>query len=159
MTQLEVDPDPTPTATPWEEYLAAAQSLDAIRRDAANAPADPSYALSAARAELDQVRRRIELQRARLVGEAVRAGLPAPQLLPAPAEQAAAAMTIGHDPLSLLPVLRHSHGLLDACDAQLNAAPPLPRRRRPGSLVAVALLGATLLLTCFGLVLLWLVVQ
>lgn len=167
MTQVDVDPDPTPTATPWEEYLAAAQSLDAVRRDAAATAAEATYAVSAARAELDQLRSRLQVQRARLTGEAVRAGLAAPQLLPTPAEQAAATAVVGGDPAAVPAALHQCRELVAACDAQLaGAAAPGPgvvpaagERRSwwpPGSLVAVTLLSAVTLLGCSGLVLLYL---
>jgi hypothetical protein len=143
------DPDPTPTATPWVEYLAAAQSLDAVRRDAATAAAAATHAASTTRAELAQLAARLELQRARLTGEAVRAGAAAPQLTPAPSEQAGADAVIAGDPASVPDALRHCQQLLESVDADLAAAaaergwwPP------PLWVWAVAALGTVAVLAC-----------
>jgi hypothetical protein len=122
MTQATTaDPDPTPTATPWDEYVAAAQSLDAVRRDAATAAAAATLAASATRAELAQVSTQLELQRARLTGEAMRAGLPTPPLTPSPAEQAAADAALGGDPAAVPEALRRCQQQLDAAEAALVA--------------------------------------
>jgi hypothetical protein len=125
----DVDPDPTPTATPWEEYLAAAQSLDAVRRDApaagVGAP-DAPHPAGAARAELAQMAARLELQRAQLTGEAVRAGVTAPRLTPSPAEQARAAAAVGVDPPAVSEALRRCQRLIESATAELTA-PPQPR--------------------------------
>ncbi|HEY8474271.1 MAG TPA: hypothetical protein VIL37_16765 [Natronosporangium sp.] len=117
--QPPVDPDPTPTASPWVEYLAAAQSLDLVRREAATAAATATQAASAVRAELDQVASQLELQRARLVAETVRAGLPPPQLDPTPSEQASAEALVGSEPATVAEALRHSQRLLESANAEL----------------------------------------
>jgi hypothetical protein len=125
----DVDPDPTPTATPWEEYLAAAQSLDAVRRDSpavgVGAP-DAPHPAAAARAELAQLAARLELQRAQLTGEAVRAGVTAPRLTLSPAEHARAGATVGVGPAAVSEALRRCHRLIDSATAELTA-PPRPR--------------------------------
>lgn len=130
---VDPDPDPTPTATPWEEYLAAAQSLDAIRRDApaagAGAPAAPHPA-AAGRAELAQLAAQLELQRAQLTGEAVRAGVTAPRLTPSPAEQARASATVGVDPAAATEALHRCQRLIESATAALTA-PPRPRPTPP----------------------------
>lgn len=158
MTQLgELDPDPTPTATPWEEYLAAAQSLDAVRRDAAAAAAAATRTASAARAELAGLQARLELQRARLTGEAVRAGLAAPQLAPTPAEQAAAdtAVAAGGVPEAL----HRCQHLIETADAHLAGTAPAPRPGRlrwlprPLWLFFVAAIGVLAALGCAVLLL------
>jgi hypothetical protein len=127
--QADVDPDPTPTATPWEEYLAAAQSLDAVRRDApatgAGAP-DAPHPASAARAELAQLAARLELQQAQLTGEAVRAGVTAPRLTPSPAEQARADVAVGVDPAAVSEALHRCQRLIESAATELTA-PPRPR--------------------------------
>jgi hypothetical protein len=128
MTQTTADPDPTPTTTPWEEYLAAAQSLDAVRRDAAAAAAAATLAASTTRAELAQLSTQLELQRARLTGEAVRAGLFAPPLSPSPAEQAVADAMLAGDPAPVADALHRSQQLLDAADAELAGAGPVEER-------------------------------
>jgi hypothetical protein len=150
VTQAPVDPDPTPTATPWVEYLAAAQSLDAVRRDAATAAAAATHAASATRAELAQLSAQLELQRARLTGEAVRAGIAAPQLTPTPAEQAAADAAIAGDPAAVPEALRRCQQLLESANAQLADAAPDERGWWPPPLwvLAVAGLGAVVALAC-----------
>jgi hypothetical protein len=134
------DPDATPTATPWQEYLAAAQSLDAVLREAVASTAARPRVAAATQADLAQVRSRLEQQRARLVGEAVRAGLPAPPLVPTPAEQSAADAQVAGDPAAAATALGHCRQLLDAADAVLPAGPlpagPLPAGPLPAGPVA-----------------------
>lgn len=141
MMELARDPDPTPTATPWVEYLAAAQSLDAVRRDAATAAAAATHAASATRAEIAQLSAQLELQRARLTGEAVRAGMAAPRLTPAPLEQASADALIAGDPGSVPAALRHCQQLLEAVDAELAAAATAERGWWPPPLWVWAVAG------------------
>ena len=123
MTAVELDPDPTPTATPWQEYLAAAQGLDAVRRTIADEAAEVTRTVSSARAELARTRARLASQRQRLVAQAVQAGVPVPPLDPTPAEQAWARAAVTNGPAGVFATLRHSHALLDAADAQ-SAQPP-----------------------------------
>src|SRR5207247_11324367 len=66
----------------WEEYLAAAQRLDTVRRDAATAAGARATAVQNAGQELAMVRQRLTLQRARLSDLATRAGMAAPCLTP-----------------------------------------------------------------------------
>jgi len=122
VTDLAGDPDPTPTATPWVEYLAAAQSLDAVRRDAATAAAAATHAASTTRSELAQLASQLELQRARLTGEAVRTGAAAPQLAPTPSEQASADAVISGDPAAVPEALLRCQQLLESVDAELATA-------------------------------------
>jgi hypothetical protein len=68
----------------WDDYQAAAQRLDRVRRDAATAVAEQAAAVQAAQQELTGVRQRLALQRARITDLASRAGLPAPLLTPDP---------------------------------------------------------------------------
>lgn len=130
MTAPEVgvgpDPDPTPTATPWQEYLAAAQSLDAVVRECSTNAATSANAATAApaMAELARARERLDQQRARLVGEAARAGLPPPWLVPTPAEQAAVQARVAAGPAA--PALHECHRLLDLADAHLTPPPVSP---------------------------------
>jgi hypothetical protein len=144
------DPDPTPTASPWEEYLAAAQSLDAVRRDAAAATAAATLAASTTRADLAQVTTQLELQRVRLTGEAVRAGLPAPPLTPSPAEQAAADAAIAGDPAAVPEALRRCQEFLGATDLELAGPAPAERGWWPPPVWVwvVAGLGAAAALAC-----------
>jgi hypothetical protein len=133
------------------EYLAAAQSLDAVRRDAATATAAATHAASATRAELAQLSTQLELQRARLTGEAVRAGMTAPQLTPAPAEQANAAAAIAGDPAAVPEALRRCQQLLETAEAELAGATPDQERGwwpPPLWVWAVAGLGTVAALAC-----------
>ncbi len=66
----------------WDDYLGAAQRLDATRRDATAALAAQTTAVQAAQQELAMVRQRLALQRARLTEFATRAGMPVPPLAP-----------------------------------------------------------------------------
>jgi hypothetical protein len=145
VSQLDVDPDPAPITSPWQEYLAAAQSLDAVRRELAGAAAAAAEPVSATRAELAQLGQRLEQQRAQLTGLAVRAGLAAPQVTPGPPEQAAVAPDTD-PPQAALPRCRQ---LLDRCDAELSAAARAGRGSRPRSrLLVAALAGSVAALAC-----------
>lgn len=150
MMELARDPDPTPTTTPWMEYLAAAQSLDAVRRDAAAAAAAATHAASTTRAELAQLSAQLELQRARLTGEAVRAGMAAPRLTPAPPEQASADALIAGDPAAVPEALRHCQQLLESVEASLAVAAAADRGWWPPPLWVwvVAGLGTVAALAC-----------
>lgn len=132
MTKAERDPDLTPTATPWEEYLAAAQALDTVRRKAASASAAAAHTVSSARAELARARARLGSQRIRLVNEAVRAGVATPSLDPSPPEQEWARTTVTGGPSTTLAALRHGHTLIEAADAQLSAATSRASAATPG---------------------------
>jgi hypothetical protein len=158
VTAVELDPDPTPTATPWQEYLAAAQGLDAVRRTIASEAAAATRRVSSARAELARTRARLAAQRQRLVARAMQAGVPVPALDPSSAEQAWARATVADGPEAVCATLRHSHALMDAADAQL--AEPSGEGRWPSTawLVAGAVAAVTILLVCvlgvlFGLAL------
>jgi hypothetical protein len=104
---------------PWREYLAAAQRLDAVRRGAATAAAEQDRALRAARDEVAGVRARLAPQRARLR----ELGVPEEQLIPVPAEAAAAAQVVGGQPAEVLAALRHARATADAADAALLGRP------------------------------------
>jgi hypothetical protein len=98
----------------WERYLAAAQRLDVVRRNAAAAVAEQSAAVSAAREELTGVRHRLALQHSRLVDLAGRAGLPPPSLPPGPPVPDPA------HPAAAVALLRGALSELDAADAALS---------------------------------------
>jgi hypothetical protein len=161
VTQLEVDPDPTPTATPWEEYLAAAQALDAVRRDlaaaTAAAKAAAETAATTARAELTHLEARLAHQRAAITGEVIRAGLPAPQLLPT-AEEHAEARALIPDPTAVPTALIRAAALADAGDAALfqPAPPPVRRWWPPPRWVQLTGLASTVVLVMGVAALLWL---
>lgn len=170
------DLDPTPVATPWQEYLAAAQALDAVLREAVAEAEAVTRANRDSLNELAQVRSLLDGQRARLVGAAVQAGLPAPELVPAPAEQAEAYGQVAGDPAAARKALGHARQLAAQADAQLGVggyatgeytaigspvAPPRPPNPYwPPPLwlaIAVPLTAATLLLC--GLTVLLLVIR
>jgi hypothetical protein len=99
----------------WEDYLAAAQRLDVVRREEASAAAKREHALRTAREELSGVRARLAPQRARLR----ELGVPEEQLAPGPVETAAATQTVGRDPAAIHAALRHARVTADAADAAL----------------------------------------
>jgi hypothetical protein len=98
----------------WEDYLAAAQRLDDVRRAAASAAAEQTAAIATARQELSAVRQRLTLQRARLSDLATRAGLPAPALVPGPP------VADPPNPAATTALLRAARADLNAADATLS---------------------------------------
>jgi hypothetical protein len=98
----------------WDEYLAAAQRLDAVRRDAATAAAARTTAVQNAGQELAMVRQRLTLQRARLSDLATRAGMPAPLLTPD------TPVPDPPDPVAASALLRAAVAELDTADAALS---------------------------------------
>jgi hypothetical protein len=104
----------------WAEYLAAAQRLDAVRRDAADSAAGEAAALGAARDELPTVQARLRLQAARLLDTASRAGAPPPVLQPGPAELHAAAEAVSGGPTVALAALRQAGANVDVADGALT---------------------------------------
>jgi hypothetical protein len=99
----------------WSEYLAAAQRLGAVRREAAAALAADAAVLAAAREELAAVRARLAPQQARLRDE----GVPDAFLTPTPEELAAAAAAVEGGPGAILVELREARVTADAADAAL----------------------------------------
>jgi hypothetical protein len=97
----------------WQDYLAAAQRLDAVRRGEASAAAERERVLRAAREELAGVRARLVPQRARLR----ELGVPDDQLVPGPVEASAAAQEVGREPASVLAALRRARMTADTADA------------------------------------------
>lgn len=108
----------------WDEYVAAAQRLDAVRRGAAATVAERAGATQAAQGELAAVRERLRAEHARLV----QAGVPAEQLAPQPEEVAAAAAALSAGPLAVREVLRRAQSTVDAAAATLiGGRPAAPR--------------------------------
>ena len=107
----------------WQEYLAAAQRLDAVRRGATAAAGQQAQGVQTAREELTGVRARLVPQQSRLR----ELGVPEEELLPSQPEVAAAgrAMT---GPESVLAALRQARATADAADAVVRDGPtgPLP---------------------------------
>lgn len=103
----------------WEEYLAAAQRLHAIRRKAADAVAEQTATVQAARDELAAVRNRLSRQQGRIRAAAAPAE---PGLVPTPAEVGAAAAAVGDHPAGVLDTLRRTRVMVDEADAAVTAA-------------------------------------
>lgn len=154
MTAVELDPDPTPTCTPWQEYLTAAQGLDAVRRAIASESAAATRTVSSARAELARARARLDAQRQQLISESVAAGAPTPPLDPSPPEQAWARSTAAGSAAGALAALGQAHTLIDAADAYLlgaeppDGAPPPPQWPTPPWVIVAAVGGFVLVLLC-----------
>ncbi|MEV4635826.1 hypothetical protein AB0J80_00600 [Actinoplanes sp. NPDC049548] len=111
---------------PWDDYLAAAQRLDAVRRAASAAAGEQAATLQAAQQELASVRARLAPQRSRLVSDL---GVPEAQLIPQPAEQALAAQAVAGGPAAILAALRQARATADAADAgMLGPGPGAPLR-------------------------------
>jgi hypothetical protein len=115
---------PPPAAGPWADYLAAAQRLDSVRRAASAASNEQAATVQAAQQELAAVRARLAPQRARLVQDL---GVPDSDLVPQPAEEAAAAQAMAGGPISVLAALRQARGTADAADATMLGRGPGPR--------------------------------
>jgi hypothetical protein len=112
-----------PAAGPWADYLAAAQQLDSVRRAASVASNEQAATLQAAQQELAAVRARLAPQRARLVQDF---GVLDGDLMPQPAEQAAAAQAMAGGPVAVLAALRQARGTADAADATMLGRGPGP---------------------------------
>ncbi|ROP31527.1 hypothetical protein [Couchioplanes caeruleus] len=111
---------------PWDDYLAAAQRLDAVRRAASAAAGEQAATAQAAQQELTAVRARLAPQRARLVQDL---GVPEARLIPQPAEQALAAQAVAGGPTAVLAALRQARATADAADAgMLGPGPAGPLR-------------------------------
>jgi hypothetical protein len=100
---------------PWEEYQAAAQRLDAVRRGAATAAGEQATAVQTARDELSAVRARLAPQHSRLRDT----GVPESDLLPTPVDLAVAAGTVADGPEAVLAALRQARATADRADAVL----------------------------------------
>jgi hypothetical protein len=96
----------------WNEYVTAAQRLDAVRRGAAATATDQAQAARSASDELAGVRARLAPQRAKLLAQ----GVPEAALQPSPAEVAGAAQAMGGGPPAVLAALRHARATADAAD-------------------------------------------
>ena len=139
--------------TAWEEYLAAAQRLDAVRRSAAAVTAEHTAVLNAAHEDLMAVRGRQAIQQARLLDTARQAGAPPPVLTPQPDDLAAAQAALGPAPTphAIRASLHAARATFDAADAVLSglaeagtAPPRSPRARNALIYGAYALLAAAL---------------
>jgi hypothetical protein len=112
---------PPPAPGPWDDYLAAAQRLDAIRRHASAAVGEQQAALTAARQELASVRARLAPQQARLIRDF---GVPESELSPGPTELDAAAHAMAGGPAAVLAALQQARRTADAADAAIIGPVP-----------------------------------
>lgn len=108
----------------WNEYLTAAQRLDAVRRGLATAQGEQAQAARAAQDELAGVRARLAPQRAKLLAQ----GVPDAALQPAPADVAAAAQAMAGGPPAVLAALRRARTTADAADATEHGTVPVQAR-------------------------------
>jgi hypothetical protein len=104
--------------TAWDDYCAAAQRLDAIRRGAASAAGEQAQAVRVAREELTAVRARLVPQQARLR----ESGIPDDELRPSVDDAAAAGQAMTGGPTEVLVALRHARATADTADAALLGA-------------------------------------
>ncbi|GIE34193.1 hypothetical protein Ait01nite_072380 [Actinoplanes italicus] len=115
-----------PAPGPWDDYLAAARELDAVRRVASSVAGEHATTVAAARQELTSVRARLAPQRARLARDF---RVPENELIPHPAEQAAAMDRVAGGPPAVLAALREARATADAADnAFIGPAPVGPER-------------------------------
>lgn len=130
----------------WQEYLEAAERLDAVRREAAAGVAAEQSAVRAAREELPPIRARLALQQQRMAEMATVSGRPMPVLVPSPAETASAERAVTGGPAVVLAALRQAMSTVDVADGALAQAPTRPPSATTrnlgvyGGLAAVALL-------------------
>jgi hypothetical protein len=103
----------------WNDYLATAQRLDSVRREAATVAAAEAEAVASARAELPVVQARLGIQAGRLLESALQAGTPPPALVPNVAEQKMAGQTVAGGPAVVLASLRQAKSTVDVADAAL----------------------------------------
>jgi len=110
-----------PAPGPWDDYLAAAQRLDAVRRAASTAAGEQQATAAAARQELAAVRARLAPQHARMIRDF---GVPEGDLTPRPAELEAATRAVAGGPGAALAALRRARATADAADAAIIGPGP-----------------------------------
>ncbi|MBV1853434.1 hypothetical protein [Catellatospora tritici] len=135
----------------WTEYLAAAQRLDTVRREAAEVASVEAAALAAARDELPTVQAQLSLQATRLLASAGRVGVPAPVLLPGPSEQHVAAQAVAGGPAVALAALRQARATLEVTDGSLARFGGTASRGLPRNLLIYAPLSLTVLVVQLAL--------
>lgn len=112
----------------WNEYVTAAQRLDAVRRGVAAAAGEQAQAVRAAHEELTGVRARLAPQRAKLLAQ----GVPDGALQPSPAEVAGAAEAMAGGPPAVLAALRRARATADAADeTEVGVRPVGPAGETP----------------------------
>jgi hypothetical protein len=136
------------SADAWQDYLAAAQRLDAVRRAAATAAGEQAHGVRTAQEELTGIRARLVPQQSRLRA----LGVPEGDLRPSEPEVAAAGRAMAAGPDAVLAALREARATADAADSatELPGTGPLARPRT--LLYGAFALGALLLLVvlCVG---------
>ncbi|MEV4755759.1 hypothetical protein AB0J86_11695 [Micromonospora sp. NPDC049559] len=100
----------------WQEYVAAARQLDAVRRAAAAAAGEQAESVQTAHEELAEVRARLVPQRSRLRG----LGVTELELTPSPPEVTVAARAMAAGPRAVLAALRQARGALELADARVT---------------------------------------
>lgn len=132
----------------WQDYLAAVQRLDAVRRTAATAAGEQAQGVRTAREELTGIRARLVPQQARLRA----LGVPEEDLRPSEPEVAAAGRAMAGGPEAVLAALREARANADAADSatELPGTGPLawPRILLYGAYALGALL--LLVVLCLG---------
>ncbi|WP_433792500.1 hypothetical protein [Actinoplanes sp. CA-252034] len=133
-----------PVPGPWEEYLAAAQELDTVRRAASSVAGEHAATVAAARQELTSVRARLAPQRARLARDF---RVPENDLTPHPADQVTAMERAAGGPPAVLSALREARATADAADnAFVGPGPVGPQRPWARNLVVYGPFAAAVLL-------------
>lgn len=122
----------------WQEYLSAAQQLDAVRREAATAAGAQARGVHAAREELTGVRARLVPQQSRLRA----LGVPEAELVPSEPEVAAVAQAISTGPEAVRAALRQARVNADAADAATRLPGSGPLLARPDTWWQLLLVGA-----------------
>jgi VIT1/CCC1 family predicted Fe2+/Mn2+ transporter len=136
--------------TAWDEYVAAAQRLDTVRRHAAAVVAEQAALRQTAREELNGVRTRLQLQQGRLRDAARQAGA-APTLEPTEVELDAARVGLGpaDTPETIRAALAGARMSLDSADAVLSGVSGAVASPSSGVLRNVLVYGGYALLAAF----------
>lgn len=124
--QQTIPIQPMPAPGPWDDYLTAAQQLDALRRAANSAAGEQQAAATAAQQELSAVRAQLVTQADLLT----RLGVPEADLRPQPADAEVARHAVAGGPAAALSALQQAHRTADTADALVTGSQPT-RRWRP----------------------------
>lgn len=111
----------------WDEYVAAARRLDAVRRGAATAATEQTQAARAAREELSALRARLGVEYGRLA----QMGIPETELRPAAAEMSAAAEAMAGGPAAVRAALGRAAAMVDGAATTLAGQPVAARTETP----------------------------
>lgn len=111
----------------WDEYVAAARRLDAVRRGAATAATEQAQAARTAREELSALRARLAVEHGRLA----QLGVPEADLQPSPAEVSAAADAMAGGPTAVRAALNRAGAMVDGAATTLAGQPGGGRAATP----------------------------